>query len=350
MILAPVLLDVIGPEAEFFGIRATLLVIVVVIGLTSWAATARDHPLAGALDQGADVRGPGAGHRRRVGPDHAPPHPAQRGEPDRGPGGPDLRRRGVHRDDARVHRPRRPGGPVVGRDPQLRPGCGRPGAWCVVVHRPAGGVRRARGARLHACRQRTRRRAQPQVGQDADDGRQPAADGSGRCRSRPCPGAPLLEVEDLSVRFRMPTGPSVKPVDGVELPARRRRGAGHRRRVRLRQDDDGAVARPAAARQRPDQRRQRQAVRHRPRAQDRAASCAVSVARDLDRVPGRDERPQPGAADRRPDRGADRGSPRPAARGVAPAGRRAARAGGHPAPAGVPPTRTSSRAACASAR
>lgn len=41
LILAPLLLDVIGVEAEFMGIRATLLVIVVVIGLTSWAATAR---------------------------------------------------------------------------------------------------------------------------------------------------------------------------------------------------------------------------------------------------------------------------------------------------------------------
>jgi peptide/nickel transport system permease protein len=41
LILAPIILDVIGVEASFFGIRATLLVIVVVIGLTSWATTAR---------------------------------------------------------------------------------------------------------------------------------------------------------------------------------------------------------------------------------------------------------------------------------------------------------------------
>ncbi len=41
LILAPVMLDVIGADAELFGIRATLLVIVVVIGLTSWATTAR---------------------------------------------------------------------------------------------------------------------------------------------------------------------------------------------------------------------------------------------------------------------------------------------------------------------
>jgi len=41
IILAPVMLDVIGADAEIFGIRATLIVIVVVIGLTSWAITAR---------------------------------------------------------------------------------------------------------------------------------------------------------------------------------------------------------------------------------------------------------------------------------------------------------------------
>lgn len=41
LILAPIILDIIGPQAELFGIRATLLVIVVVIGLTSWATTAR---------------------------------------------------------------------------------------------------------------------------------------------------------------------------------------------------------------------------------------------------------------------------------------------------------------------
>jgi peptide/nickel transport system permease protein len=41
LILAPIILDIIGQQAEFLGIRATLLVIVIVIGLTSWATTAR---------------------------------------------------------------------------------------------------------------------------------------------------------------------------------------------------------------------------------------------------------------------------------------------------------------------
>lgn len=41
LILAPIILDIVGTDAEFFGIRMTLFVIVVVIGLTSWASTAR---------------------------------------------------------------------------------------------------------------------------------------------------------------------------------------------------------------------------------------------------------------------------------------------------------------------
>jgi peptide/nickel transport system permease protein len=41
IVLAPIILDVVGADAEIFGIRATLLTIVIVIGLTSWAATAR---------------------------------------------------------------------------------------------------------------------------------------------------------------------------------------------------------------------------------------------------------------------------------------------------------------------
>jgi peptide/nickel transport system permease protein len=41
LILAPILLDLIGTRAEFFGMRVTLIVIVIVIGITSWASTAR---------------------------------------------------------------------------------------------------------------------------------------------------------------------------------------------------------------------------------------------------------------------------------------------------------------------
>jgi peptide/nickel transport system permease protein len=41
LILAPIVLDLIGSDAEVAGIRATLFVTVVVIGITSWASTAR---------------------------------------------------------------------------------------------------------------------------------------------------------------------------------------------------------------------------------------------------------------------------------------------------------------------
>jgi peptide/nickel transport system permease protein len=41
IILAPIVLEIVGTEAEIAGIRITLLVIVIVIGITSWASTAR---------------------------------------------------------------------------------------------------------------------------------------------------------------------------------------------------------------------------------------------------------------------------------------------------------------------
>jgi peptide/nickel transport system permease protein len=41
LLLAPIILDIVGDDAEIAGIKATLIVIVVVIGLTSWASTAR---------------------------------------------------------------------------------------------------------------------------------------------------------------------------------------------------------------------------------------------------------------------------------------------------------------------
>ena len=61
------------------------------------------------------------------------------------------------------------------------------------------------------------------------------------------PDAPLLRVEHLTTQFRLPNA-TVHAVDDVELPPQRRRGARDRRRVRLRQDHDGALARrPAPA-------------------------------------------------------------------------------------------------------
>jgi peptide/nickel transport system permease protein len=41
LILAPILLDIFGTQAEVAGMRMTLIVVIVVIGITSWASTAR---------------------------------------------------------------------------------------------------------------------------------------------------------------------------------------------------------------------------------------------------------------------------------------------------------------------
>jgi peptide/nickel transport system permease protein len=41
LILAPIISDVIGTGSVFLGIRTTLIVIVIVVGITSWASTAR---------------------------------------------------------------------------------------------------------------------------------------------------------------------------------------------------------------------------------------------------------------------------------------------------------------------
>jgi peptide/nickel transport system permease protein len=41
VVLAPIILELVGADAEIAGIRVTLIVIVIVIGVTSWASTAR---------------------------------------------------------------------------------------------------------------------------------------------------------------------------------------------------------------------------------------------------------------------------------------------------------------------
>ena len=141
-----------------------------------------------------------------------------------------------------------------------------------------------------------------------------AAAASGRCPKLAVPDAPLLVVEDLAVRFSAADGQR-QGGRRRQLPARRRRGARDRRRVGLRQDDDGAVARPAAAGERPDPvggKVELFGIDLVPKTEQQLAP--LPLARDLDRVPGRDERAQPGAPGRRPDRRADRGPPRPAAR------------------------------------
>ncbi len=41
LVLAPIITDIVGPGVDVFGIRMTLIVIVIVIGITSWSSTAR---------------------------------------------------------------------------------------------------------------------------------------------------------------------------------------------------------------------------------------------------------------------------------------------------------------------
>ena len=147
LILAPIILDIVGENSEIAGVRMTLIVIVIVIGITRWASTARiirSQTLRVKERAFVDrARVIGSGQR----PHHAPAHPPERDQPDRRQRRPGVRRRDPDRDDPGVHRARRPVRPVVGADPQLGRGRGRAGARGVVVHRPAGDLHRPRRAR-----------------------------------------------------------------------------------------------------------------------------------------------------------------------------------------------------------
>ena len=164
------------------------------------------------------------------------------------------------------------------------------------------------------------------------------------------PNAPLLVVEDLKTYFALESG-TVQRGRRRQLPARRTA-----RRW-------GSPANPAAARRPPRCRSSGSCRRTRPIVEgsiklmgidlvpkSENAAAPLSLARDQHRLPGRDERAQPGPARPRPDRRADRGPSRPVAQGGPQASRRAARAGRHPAASAAGPTRTSCRAGCASAR
>ena len=123
---------------------------------------------------------------------------------------------------------------------------------------------------VHARRRRARRRPQPAAAGPpmtatvpADPpasppgapsaGRRtagPRAGASGRCRSWPIPTRRSSSSRTCARTSRSSPG-TVKAVDGVSFTLRRRRGAGHRRRVRLREDDDRAVARRGSCRRTP---------------------------------------------------------------------------------------------------
>ena len=390
IILAPVILDIIGVEAEIFGIRATLLVIVIVIGITSLGDDGPDHPLADAVDPGADVRRPGAGHRRRAGPHHAPPHLPERREPDRRPGRAHVRGGGLHRDDASrssasATRSRRRGARSSTR-PQS---AGRAGPRRVVVHRPAGGLRRPRRPRVHARRQRARRHPQPEVRRRGDDRppgadpiargrgrtriardpsearppsatrrplgdarpRRSAAGASGRCRSRPIPGAPLLVVEDLRTHFKLESG-WVKAVDGVSFRLDDGEALGLAGESGCGKTTTALSLVRLLPSQRPDpQGQQRSSCSGSTSCPRPRTSCARYRWREISIVfQGAMNALNP--VRRVGDQIAEPieirlGEPRERA---PQAGRRAARAGRHPAQARPAPTRTSCRAGCASGR
>ena len=144
---------------------------------------------------------------------------------------------------------------------------------------------------------------------------------------------------------------AVKAVDGVSFRLDDGEALGHRRRVGLRQDDDGAVARPAPAGERPDRRAAASSCSgstscRRPRTQLRryrwreisiVFQGAMNALNPVRRVGDQIAEPIEVRL----------GEPREAR---PEAGRRAARARRDPAQARPAPTRTSCRAGCASGR
>ena len=207
ILLAPIILELLGPDAEIFQIKATLIVIVVVIGITSWASTARiirAQTLSVKERMFVDrarVIGSGPGHIMRR---HILPNVTNL-----------IVANTVLTFAAAIFTETTlafiglgdPFQPSWGQLLNAAESSGAPGLGRVVVHRPAGGLRRPRHPGLHPRRQRARRRHEPEVG-------------------RP----PMM---------RMPTGPDEtgKVMEDVELEAARarrrdraRRGAGRARR------------------------------------------------------------------------------------------------------------------------
>ena len=337
IILAPVILDIIGVEAEIFGLRATLLVIVVVIGITSWATTARiirSQTLSMRERMFVDrarVIGSGQGHimRRHIFPNvvnlivanavltFAAAVFTETSLSFIGLGDPFAPSWGQILDSAQSA-----GAPGLGAWWYIAPP-----AVCVVLvvlaftlvgnalddilnpksadppmtdpRRRAASMaerlsgtrtarattsRTARGASGRAPRRTPRRRGAAATPRR----RRPTEPSAGRIRGRRQWPLPKQADPGRAAARRRGPADALQARVGLgqggrrrELPAQRRRGAGARRRVGLRQDHDRAVAGPAPARERPDpQGQQHRAVRDRPRAQDRGRSCgAIAGAR-----------------------------------------------------------------------
>ena len=271
LILAPIMLDVIGPNAQLFGIRSTLLVVVIVIGLTSWATTARvirSQVLSlkeRMFVDRARVIGSGSGRimRRHILPNVVNLIVAQSVLTFATAVFTETTLAFIGLGD--------PTAPSWGQILNNAQSGGALGLGRVVVHRPARDRGRARGAGVHAGRQRARRRAQPQGAEppvsDTVERTAPseapvaatAVPDAGRDpRPPPVAAAQAGRARLAAARGRGPRR-AVQPPVGQrqggrrrELPARRRRGARDRGRVGLRQDDDRALAGGAAAGQRAD--------------------------------------------------------------------------------------------------
>ena len=363
----------------------TLVVIIIVIGITSWASTARI------------IRSQALSVKERMFVDRARVI---------GSGGPHIMRRHIlpnvlnlivantvlvfggailTETTARLRRAGRPVRPVVGPDPQLGRGAGRTDPRGVVVHRPAGDLHRPRRAVVHAGRRGARFGPQPTPPEtpmsdrafpavhraEPDPARRPAGGAGARRRgrrrgrrpgrrsTRPSiaraalaaepggpllgrrqwplpkladPDAPLLEVTNLRTHFTLESG-VVRAVDGVSFRLDYGEALGIAGESGCGKTTTALSLINILPANATDRRGQHQADGHRPRAQDRDAAAALPLARDQHRVPGRDERAQPGPSRARPDRRAARGAARPVAQGRPQARRRAARAGRHPAQA-----------------
>ena len=257
---------------------------------------------------------------------------------------------------ARRQRPRRHPQPEVGGPPMTDPR-----DELELAGELAETSRASRTSRRLASRRRRRggprrrgrdaRRAATPVDAGAAARWPSVVDASGRCRSRPIPGAPLLVVEDLRTHFKLESG-WVKAVDGVSFRLNDGEALGLAGRVGLRQDDDRAVARPAAARRTPGSARaaaielfgidlvpktEDQLRRYRWREISIVFQGAMNALNPVRRIGEQIAEPIEIRLRR--------------AEGPGPqAGGRAARARRHPAQARRPPIRTSCRAGCASGR